>query len=202
MYGIFFFNKKYKKFLIFLYFQFLIFPPVLLAEEEYYYVHQIANLLNDKRGSPLYSLKLQKSGPMANTKVFEQDLSRTALPMRVCQIRVNTEFIKNYQLSADAIAVVIGHEMGHCDSEPLAHAYSHLSYVEKNWTKEYAADLYGIRLANDIGLNGMSGFRELSSIIGVNNSATHPNMDLRIRAIEAGERLISSSLKKSRLSID
>jgi hypothetical protein len=195
MYCLFLFYKKYRNLFIFLYFQFLIYPPVLFAEEDYAYVHQIASGLNDRRGSPPFILTLQKTGPMANTKVFEQDLSRNTLPMRVCLIHLNTEYIKNHQLSESAIAVVIGHEMGHCETEPLSHAFSRLSYTEKNWSKEYVADLYGIRLANEIGLSGISGFKELSAIIGVNNSATHPSMDHRIRAIETGERFVSTSLK-------
>jgi Zn-dependent protease with chaperone function len=199
MYGILLFYKKYKNLVIFLYFQILLYPPILFAEEDYSYIYQIANRMNDKRGNPPYSLKLKKSGPMANTRVFEPGLSRNDSPMRVCHIHINTEYIKNFQLSENAVAVVIGHEMGHCENEPLSQAYSHLSYAEKNWAKEYAADIYGIRLANEIGLSGIRGFRELASIIGVNHSATHPNMDLRIRAIETGERFISTSLKMSSL---
>ena len=197
MYSIFLFYKKYKNFLVLFYFHLFFFSPILLAEDEHTYIHQIANLLNEKRGGPLYSLELHKTGPLANTRVFEQGFSRASIPNRVCNIRLNMEYIKNHQLSVNAIAVIIGHEMGHCEKETLASAFSHLSYSEKNWSKEYEADLYGIELANKVGFNGMDGFKELSPIIASSNSSTHPNGALRVKAIETGEMAMRTSLKLS-----
>jgi Zn-dependent protease with chaperone function len=193
--GIHIFCKRYKNLFIFFYLQFLIHPQVLYAEDEYVYIEHIANLLNDKRGNPSYKLQLNKSGPLAQTTVFEPDPARISLPTRVCRIRINTEFIKNFQLSNNAIAVVIGHEMGHCENEPLTNTFSRLAYAEKNWSTEYAADLYGVNLANQIGFNGLAGFNELTPIIGNRNSPSHPNMALRMKAIETGDQIIQTSIR-------
>lgn len=197
MYSIFLFYKKYKNFLVLFCCHLFFLSPILLAQDEHTSIHKIASLLNEKRGGPLYSLELYKTGPLANTRVFEQGFTRASMPIRVCNIRLNTEYIKNYQLSDNAIAVIIGHEMGHCEKETLASAFSHLSYSEKNWSKKYEADLYGIELANKVGFNGMDGFKELSPIIASSNSSTHPNGALRVKAIETGEMAIRTSLKLS-----
>jgi len=191
------FNKKYRNFLILFFSQPFFLSPILLAQDEHIYIHKIANLMNEKRGGPLYSLELSKTGPLANTRVFEQGFTRASIPSRVCNIRLNTEYIKSHQLSDNAVAVIIGHEMGHCEKETLASAFSHLSYSEKNWSKEYEADLYGIELANKAGFKGIDGFKELSPIIASSSSSTHPNGALRVRAIETGEMPIRTSLKLS-----
>ena len=200
MYSILLFYKKYKKYkniLVLFYCHLFFLSPILLAQDDHTYIHLIANLMNEKRGGPLYSLELSKTGPLANTRVFEQGFTRASMPSRVCNIRLNTEYIKNYQLSDNAIAVIIGHEMGHCEKETFASAFSHLSYSEKNWSKEYEADLYGIELANKVGFDGKGGFKELTPIIASTNTSTHPNGALRVRAIETGEAAIRTSLKLS-----
>ncbi len=184
----------------------ILFVTLLLQNEVFAFVPEdaqtrftaISNRLNEQRSHKRFSLKLQETGEIASTFVFDQShgLVRVSnFPMKVCEIHINYAIFDKYELSDDALAVVIGHEMGHCELEKSNLGFSPLNYSEKNWVKEYSADNYGIKLSNAIGFDGVKGFEELSKVIEIRESTTHPSMAQRVKALKTGEVYIRSSIK-------
>jgi hypothetical protein len=190
------FSKRYRNRFLFLYLIVNILPCSLYAEDDKTSLKNIARLMNEFRNNNVYSLRIRSTGPIANTTVFIKDAGRMTLPIKICEIQINHEIIKKNQLTENAIAVIIGHEMGHCEYENASGAFSYLAFKEKNWSKEYSADQFGVNLASLAGFDGFSGFKELSSVLENHESTTHPSIELRIQAIQSGNRLIKTSLKR------
>ena len=150
---------------------------------------QIAAKLNDQREvSHRYSVKLTTQGGAAETQVMKYDRadpydwrSRAQTPHLACEITLNTRYLDN--LSDDAVAWVLGHEMGHCE---LKHSGQGMD-PNANWNKEYSADKIGAKLAQSAGYNPQAAYKEMTmlkqhkhEIDADYQSATHPDYQDRM----------------------
>ena len=119
-----------------------------------------------------------------NLKWAMNDHARAVLPIRQCDISLNVQKLEEMKLSDDAIAMVIGHEMAHCD-EPLAFN-TYLTDPRQAWKKEYMADAVGALMAVNAGYHLVSGMNELADHLGVGGNASHPPTDSRVAFVLDG----------------
>ena len=87
-------------------------------------------------------------------------------------------------ISDDALAWVIGHELGHCE---LGHGRTIpvLNIPADSWKDEYDADLVGKRLMQAAGYNFDIARTEIVLILGEVASTTHPDAKSRMSNITA-----------------
>jgi Zn-dependent protease with chaperone function len=186
----------YKKCFIFLYF--LTFANIIFAIEDDFQTKAlvISKTLNSQRVHKSFSLSFVEEGPIAQTTVFTKSGVEALLQIRSCKIVLNEQLIRQAQLGVDALAVLIGHEMGHCEMEQFSNAFSKISYSEKSWSLEFVADKYGVNLAKTSGYDGLNGFLELTTLLEGSFSNTHPSSEARRRAVQANENTIITRVKQ------
>jgi hypothetical protein len=167
---------------------------------------RITAKINDQRTvNNQYSLVLSDTiqGP-ANVQVFGYyskdsfDPRPDMIPVMRCKIFVNPRYMDN--LSDNAVAWVLGHEIAHCElghGNPMDLGNRILvKDPNKKWNEEYDADLLGAKLARAAGYNPELAYKELEilkqhypTINGIKKqSVTHPGYDDRMTNLSGGGR--------------
>lgn len=171
---------------------------------------EIAAKLNDQREvGHQYSIKLSNTGGPAEAQVWKQSASShdprdpragysAQVPTVQCSITVNPKYLNN--LSDDAVAWVLGHEIAHCE---LKHGGGHLD-PNKNWDQEYNADQLGAKLAQKAGYNPQSAYKEMTflkqhekEVKADYQSSTHPDIDARMANLSGAKRQQAAIMKPS-----
>jgi Zn-dependent protease with chaperone function len=134
----------------------------------------------------------------AATLTIKEDSSAPRFPFVVytdgCRLQVSSTFLKG--MDGEAFTAAVAHELAHC---ALGHSHQlDLSVLPKNeqetWNREYDADLLGVAIARDAGLNILPGLTKLLSVTGA--SGTHPSGQQRIAAVSGEQRTFRELVRK------
>ena len=165
----------------------LIFNANVYAEDSKY--NHIASKLNEHRNiSSMYSIEITTSGEIAEVVVWTNKL------LRSCDITLNESKIIKLELNDDAIAWIIGHEMGHCE---LGHnKFNMVNIPSDMWKQEYDADEVGKTLMIAAGFN--FDINTISSLMILNNldSVSHPKMSNRLANLYGNKEPTLTIIKK------
>ncbi len=163
-------------------------------------IERMAEAMNKFRKGPAsnYTINAINNGALSETKVWNYTASGYGLSAR-CEITVNQNSMDRLNISDDALAWVIGHELGHCE---LGHGRTIpvLNIPADSWKDEYDADLVGKRLMQAAGYNFDIARAEIVLILGEVASTTHPDARNRMANITApnSTRFYPSLIKVSK----
>jgi len=113
-----------------------------------------------------------------------------------CFIKLSVEMVN--EANDDAIAWVVGHELGHCamfhQDEKMKTNTKDFTYEQRfDWEQEYDADQYGYVMANRAGYDAAYGFVSFAtSWPDDRDGLTHPSMPRRLAAVNGGTRTYTS----------
>jgi Zn-dependent protease with chaperone function len=143
-------------------------------------IEKMAEVMNKFRQgpTPYYTINAINKGALAETKVWNYTTSGFGLSA-CCEISVNQNSMDRLNISDDALAWVIGHELGHCE---LGHRRTipALNIPADSWKDEYDADLVGKRLMHAAGYNFEMALAEITLMLGNKKSNTHPDAKNRV----------------------
>ena len=145
----------------------------------------VAERLNVHRAvSKIYSIDNVSSDSIGSAYVWRRDSSGIGVELE-CKISLNQDKIDALGLNDNALAWVIGHEMGHCE---LGTDKTHIDEVvpEQAWVDEYRADEIGKALMQAAGFAFNKGGSAAVVALNKDDSPTHPGSLRRLSNLYEG----------------